>query len=311
MTVLTATAPGKVNLCLYVARPRRRDGLHPVVTVMQSLTLADELRLEAAGAGVEADEVICPGVEGPNLAGRALAAYREATGWDAPPQRLTIVKRVPVAAGMGGGSADAAAALRLAAHAAGRPAERLLYRLARSLGSDVPSQLVPGRTLATGVGDQVRALSAPMSRLGYVVVPQDVPLTAAEVYREADRLGSPRSRLELGDLNVLVHTATRAGLLPADLLLNDLEAAARSLCPAIGPALEALRAAGADRALVTGSGPTAVGLFTGPDGRARAREAAAALRDTYPLALAAEAAGPDAARVTEAPVGGVRDNGGA
>ena len=98
---LFARAPGKVNLCLYVGTPRE-DGLHPLVSVVQALSLADEVTLEP-GSG-DADEVVCPGVEGPNLAGRALALFREATGWDAPPQRLTIDKRVPVAAGMGGGS---------------------------------------------------------------------------------------------------------------------------------------------------------------------------------------------------------------
>src|SRR3954463_12370382 len=109
---LPAPAPAKVNLCLYVGTPRE-DGLHPLVSVVQALSLADELTLEP-GAGPE-DEVVCPGVDGPNLAGRALRLFREHPRWDGPPQRLTIEKRVPVAAGMGGGSSDAAATLRLAA----------------------------------------------------------------------------------------------------------------------------------------------------------------------------------------------------
>ena len=134
---LRARAPGKVNLCLFVGEPRE-DGLHPLVSVVQALSLADELTLEP-GAG-DADEVVCPGVEGPNLAARALALFREATGWDAPPQRLTIDKRIPVAAGMGGGSSDAAATLRLAAHAAGRPVPA---ELAPRLGADVASLAAP------------------------------------------------------------------------------------------------------------------------------------------------------------------------
>ena len=142
---LRCLAPGKVNLSLYVGAPRA-DGLHPLVSVVQPVSLADELTLEPAGAGATADEVVCPGVEGDNLAGAALAAFRTATGWDAPPQRLTIAKRVPVAAGMGGGSGDAAAALRLAAHAAGGADHALLLRLAAALGGDVPSQVAPGRT---------------------------------------------------------------------------------------------------------------------------------------------------------------------
>jgi len=106
--VLTTRAPGKVNLCLLVGAPRP-DGLHPLVSVVQPVDLADTLTLEP---GEDADVVICPGVEGENLALRALGEFRAATGWDAPPQRLTIDKRLPVAAGMAGGSSDAAAALR-------------------------------------------------------------------------------------------------------------------------------------------------------------------------------------------------------
>ncbi|CAA9473688.1 MAG: 4-diphosphocytidyl-2-C-methyl-D-erythritol kinase [uncultured Solirubrobacteraceae bacterium] len=120
MTGWRGRAPGKVNECLFVGRPRE-DGLHPLVSVIQPLSLADEVVLGPATAPVGDDEVVCPGVEGPNLAARALAAYRAASGWRGPAQRLVIDKRVPVAAGMGGGSADAAAALRLLAMVAGRP----------------------------------------------------------------------------------------------------------------------------------------------------------------------------------------------
>ena len=84
-------------------------------------------------------------VAGRNLAADALSAFRAATRWDAPAQRLTIDKRIPVAAGMGGGSADAAATLRLAARAAGVDDDALLLRLAAQLGADVPAQVRPGR----------------------------------------------------------------------------------------------------------------------------------------------------------------------
>ena len=155
---LTALAPGKVNLSLYVGAPRE-DGLHPLKSVVQSVSLADELTLEPIPG--EHDEVVCQGVDGPNLAAAALKAFREATGWDGPAQRLTIRKRVPVAAGMGGGSGDAAAALRLAAHAAGGADPALLMRLAAGLGADVSSQVVPGRTLMTGAGEHVTPLRRP------------------------------------------------------------------------------------------------------------------------------------------------------
>ena len=258
---LRCLAPGKVNLTLYVGAPRA-DGMHPLVSVVQPVSLADELTLEPSPVGASADEVVCPGVEGDNLAGAALAAFREATGWDAPPQRLTIAKRVPVAAGMGGGSGDAAAALRLAAHAAGVDDLELLLALAARLGGDVPSQVAPGRTLMTGAGEQVRAL-APSGTLALVILPSEHGLSTPAVYREFDRLGAQRTPEELTRLEAL------GGDAPVH---NDLQDAARSLCPPIDDALAAVAATGPEHSLVSGSGPTVFGLYGDAD---RARAAAA------------------------------------
>ncbi|MGZ4173714.1 MAG: GHMP family kinase ATP-binding protein, partial [Solirubrobacteraceae bacterium] len=105
-TRLIARAPGKVNLSLLLGEPRP-DGRHELVTLLESVSLADELTLSAE-PGLGEDVVECAGVDGPNLAATALGALRT-LGWDAPPSKLEIHKRVPVAAGMGGGSADAAA----------------------------------------------------------------------------------------------------------------------------------------------------------------------------------------------------------
>jgi 4-diphosphocytidyl-2-C-methyl-D-erythritol kinase len=324
---LRALAPGKTNLCLFLG-PMRADGLHELVSVIEPLSLADELTLEplpggalvaaAPGAGdmgcaAGEDEVVCAGVEGPNLAGEALAAFRAASGWEGPPLRLTIAKRVPVAAGMGGGSGDAAAALRLVAHAAGRAAgDPLLAQLAPRLGADVPSQVAPGPVLVGGVGEDVRPL-APLPPHGVLVLPSPHALATPDVFREADRLGLGRSAGELAERRAqLLAALALAGEVPpagasagappstvgsppagphpplaAELLVNDLEPAARSLCPSIEDALAAARAAGADDALVSGSGPTVVGLFHGPDGPARAEAAAAELRARFPGASAA------------------------
>jgi 4-diphosphocytidyl-2-C-methyl-D-erythritol kinase len=296
VSALRTLAPGKVNLCLYVGE-LRPDGLHPLVSVVQPLSLADELLLEPAPPGSAGDEVICAGVDGRNLAASALAAYRVASGWDAPPQRLTIAKHVPVAAGMGGGSGDAAAALRLAAHAAGRPEDPLLAELAAALGSDVPAQLALRRCLMTGAGERVEPLPALPPGLGVLVVPVDAALSTADVYRTADRMGVPRSAEELAELEGTVRAAALAGPLPRALLVNDLEPAARELCPAIEPVLAAVAAAGADHAMVTGSGPTVIGVFEGADGGERAQAAARALRERHPRAVAAAPAGTEAARV--------------
>jgi 4-diphosphocytidyl-2-C-methyl-D-erythritol kinase len=299
VTALRTLAPGKVNLCLFVGTPRG-DGLHPLVSIVQPVTLADELRLEPAPPGANADEVVCEGVEGENLAARALAAYRAASGWGGSPQRLTISKRVPVAAGMGGGSGDAAAALRLAAHAAGRPGDPLVADLAPALGADVAAQVVPGRALVTGAGEHVEMMPAPEDG-GLLLLPSDARLSTPAVYREADRLGTPRPQAELDALAAEVRAAAATGAaLPAALAVNDLEPAARALCPAVDAALEAARAAGADHVMVSGSGPTVFGVFAGPGGAGRAEAAAAALRAAHPRAVAVAPAGPGLGAVVPA-----------
>ncbi len=288
MTRLRCLAPGKVNLCLFIGRARA-DGYHPLVSLVQPVSLADELALEPARG--DADEVVCPGVEGENLAARALAAFRDATGWDGAPVRIAIAKRVPVAAGMGGGSADAAAALRLVAAAAGVGKAAELRRIALALGADVPSQLAPERCLMTGIGEGVRPLGDP-SPFGLVLVPSAHALPTPEVYAEFDRLALGRDHDELDRLSGQVPGAARdSSLLAERLLHNDLEAPARSLCPPIGDALADVRASGAVRAMVSGSGPTVFGLFPGAEGVSHAQAAAVALRRRHPHAVAATPVG--------------------
>ncbi len=258
-------APAKLNLCLYLG-PRRADGLHELCSLFEPLALADLITVEEA----ERDAVVCPGVEGENLAARALAALRDA-GWARPPLRIEIEKRTPVAAGLGGGSADAAAVLRLAA---GEVAE--LERIAARLGADVPSQLTPALALVEGAGERVERLPDPAPH-AVVLLPGGGGLSTAEVFAAADRLGLGRPAAELEQLAGRLRAAAGAGASPLahpELLVNDLEPAARSLRPEIGAALDALREAGAAHALLTGSGPTAFGLFAD---LGAARAAAAAL----------------------------------
>ncbi len=250
-------APAKVNLCLCLG-PLREDGRHELVSLMQSITLCDELEMLDG----ERDEIVCPDVAGPNLVAETLAAFRQRTGWDGPPQRLEIVKRIPIAAGMGGGSGDAAAALRLLARRSGHREIALLHELAAQLGSDVPSQLRPGRTLVCGGGELLRPLADP-GDLGVLVRPSRATHATAAVYAEADRMELARSARELAALD------------PQALLgVNDLQAAALSLEPSIAAALDQAREQGARHALVCGSGPTVVGIF---DDFTTAAAAAAAL----------------------------------
>jgi 4-diphosphocytidyl-2-C-methyl-D-erythritol kinase len=164
-------------------------------------------------------------------------------------------------------------------------------RLAAGLGADVPAQVRPGRVLATGAGEEVRPLPAGPP-LGLLVLPAPEPLSTAAVYREADRLGLARDADDLAARRAAVEDALRdCADLPAGLLVNDLEPAARALAPAIDAARAEATGAGADHVMVAGSGPTVVGLFAGVDGPERARRAAARLARRLPAALACEAVG--------------------
>jgi len=260
-------APAKLNLCLYLG-PHRPDGLHELCSLFEPLALAD--LIEVSEAKGDEDEVVCPGVEGENLAAAALMALRE-RGWEREPLRVEIRKRIPVAAGLGGGSADAAAILRLAAGEVDDP-----LALAAELGADVPSQLRPAPALVCGAGERVEPQPEPAEHAA-LLLPGGGGLSTAAVFAEADRLGLGRDAEELDRLAGGLREAAGAGASPLsypELLVNDLEPAARSLRPDIGEALELLREAGAPVVLLSGSGPTAVGLFAG---EAAAREAATAI----------------------------------
>jgi 4-diphosphocytidyl-2-C-methyl-D-erythritol kinase len=267
-------APAKLNLGLYLGKPRE-DGLHELCSLFEPLALADILRITEA----ERDEVICPGVEGDNLAARALRALRE-RGWDAPPLRIEIEKRTPVAAGLGGGSADAAAVLRLATDgnlASVRSNPRIaresanapvpvadLLTVAAELGADVPSQLRPALALVRGAGERVEPLPAPAEHAA-LLLPSGGGLSTKDVFDEADRLGLGRDESEVEEIAPRLRAAAGAGASPlayVDLIVNDLEPAAVSLRPDIGVALEALRTTGAPAVFLSGSGPTAVALFS-------------------------------------------------
>lgn len=282
-------AHAKVNLVLRVGAPRE-DGMHPLCSLLAALELADEVVVtplaghgaaaaaeggQAAGDLDVADEVVCPGVEGDNLAGAAAAAFRAAApAAELPPLRIEIQKRIPVAAGLAGGSADAAAVLRAANELAGSPlSPDELRDVAAGLGSDVPSQVEPAHAIVSGIGEQVERVDLPPMTL--VLVPQDEGLSTAAVYGELDRLrdgaaGSPSLAVgpaDAGPADRLANDPLRR-LAASSLeqvaagLANDLEPAALSLRPELADPIAALRDAGALAAQVTGSGPTTFGLFS-------------------------------------------------
>ncbi|CAB4347474.1 unannotated protein [freshwater metagenome] len=285
MSALRELAPAKINLGLTLG-PVRDDGRHRLVTVMQPVALCDSLELLPAELGNSGDQTFCPGVEGENLVDRAVAGFRSASGWRGAPVRIEIIKKIPVAAGMAGGSADAGAALRLLSRVSGIADQEMLMSVARELGADVPGQLRPRRYLASGAGEELRALpeAAPF---GILIVPSDHGLSTADVFAEADRLSLPRSVAELESRQAELVGALAAGapFAPPELLVNDLEPAAVSLAPELAWTLDEVRGAGAHDALVCGSGPTVIGLFGDLDG---ARGAALALSGRTPAPFAVE-----------------------
>jgi 4-diphosphocytidyl-2-C-methyl-D-erythritol kinase len=266
-------AYAKLNLVLQVGRPRS-DGMHPLCSIFASVDLADAVHAEPAAA----DRVDCAGVDDPNIAAVALAAFRRRIP-ATPPIAVTIEKRIPVAAGLGGGSADAAAVLRAANRIAGHPLRGdELRALAAGLGSDAPSQVDPGHALVSGVGEIVERIELPS--LAAVLVPQEEGLATRDVYAELDRSSGGRDRLDPAPLRALAGQDGAARLTAA--LENDLQPAALALRPDLHGVLDALRRAGAPGPLVSGSGPTCFGLF---EKRSAADAAAAAIPGALVVAL--------------------------
>ncbi|MGK2878473.1 MAG: 4-(cytidine 5'-diphospho)-2-C-methyl-D-erythritol kinase [Solirubrobacterales bacterium] len=285
MSELRVEAPGKLNLCLYLG-PTRPDGLHEIASLFESVSLSDTLTLRPFD-GLH-DRVICDTVEGENLAQRALRAAREAGLLEGPPVEVTIEKRIPVAAGMGGGSADAAAVLRLAGKLSNRPPKDY-ERVAFALGADVPSQLVPGAALVHGAGERVAAIQpeclAGAASRAYVIIEQQQGLSTGEVFIQSDRALLPEPEIVQREEALLekISAGVDLGQLCA-LVENALEPAIVALRPELAHLPGELKQHGALAAAFTGSGPTSFGIF---DGHRAAEDAALELIAAGHLAHAA------------------------
>jgi 4-diphosphocytidyl-2-C-methyl-D-erythritol kinase len=260
--VIRELAPAKVNLVLRIG-PRQPNGLHEVASLFASLDLADEVELEPASE----DSVECEGVDGPNLASAAVERLRQYAP-SLPPLRVRITKRIPVAAGLAGGSADAAAVMRAANSFHEVPFDDdQLREIAAPLGSDVPSQIVPAHSVVTGTGESVIRVELP--EMHVVLVPSANGLATAEVFRAFDEIQLARERMDAADLHAL---AREPIVTIAARLENDLQQATLKLRPELAEAIEQLLRAGALGAQVSGSGPTVFGLF--PDAHAAAEASA-------------------------------------
>jgi 4-diphosphocytidyl-2-C-methyl-D-erythritol kinase len=245
-------APAKINLALVVG-PVRADGKHEVRTVYQRVSLSDRIHVEpASSTSIE-------GFRDDTLVRDALSALDGSRGW-----RVTIEKRIPVAAGLGGGSSDAATALRLANAQLDEPLDdRRLHGVASGLGADVPFFLVDGPQLGAGVGTELAPLDLPQDFAVLLVVPRDVRKTStADVYAAFDARGGAEG---FEDRAAALRSSLARVRRPRDLAelpANDLAAS---------PLAERLRDLGAFRADVSGAGPAVYGLFHDRAGARAAR----------------------------------------
>ena len=259
---VTARAHGKINLHLGVGDPGP-DGYHALVTVFEALgtpetvtvALAVEDSVEVTGrrasSSIPLDEK--------NLALAAVIAFRERTGW-AGNVAITIDKQVPVAGGMGGGSADAAAALVAVAKLAGFEDRAVLEEIAAALGADVPFALRGGIALGRGRGDDLTPVLSQGTH-HWVLATSTGMLPTADVYRRVDELreqeaaGGEAARLA-EPTEVLAALASGDVEALAANVHNDMTDAAVSLLPDIAHVMDEGRRAGAHAVLLSGSGPT-------------------------------------------------------
>jgi 4-diphosphocytidyl-2-C-methyl-D-erythritol kinase len=275
----TVRAPAKVNLQLSVGPPRP-DGYHDLVSVFHAVSLFDEVSVSKASRtsvgvlGEGASSV--PDGQG-NLAVRAVAALAKATGrrgTTATAVRIEIRKRIPVAAGLAGGSADAAATL-VACNELWQTGLSVseLSELGASLGSDVPFALLGGTAVGLGRGDKLtRALVT--GSYHWVLAFGASGLATPDVYAACDRLRAARAGGDVGaasvplpELDARLMAALRSGdpVAVGPLLSNDLQPAALSLQPLLRRALAAGKDHGALGAIVSGSGPTCAFLAKDAD----------------------------------------------
>jgi 4-diphosphocytidyl-2-C-methyl-D-erythritol kinase len=296
VTGITVRVPAKLNLQLAVGPPRA-DGYHELVTVFHAVSLYDEVRIEPAGrdgvtvTGEGADRV--PAGQD-NLALRAVAALRAAVRDRGPGPgsvHVTIAKRIPVAAGLAGGSADAAAALVACNElwATGLSPQRL-GGIGATVGSDVAFALLGGTAVGRGRGEQLTPALAPATQYHWVLAFADGQLSTPAVYAALDRLRGTTAPAEPG-LDAALMSALRSGdaALVGQRLSNDLQPAAVSLFPALRKTLTAGLELGALGALVAGSGPTCVFLAANAE---RALELAVSLSGAGVCRSVARASGP-------------------
>lgn len=259
MDEVRAVGRAKVNLFLRVLG-KRDDGFHEIESVMQTVELVDELSMKRApstSVSFEVEAALSGSVpSSPDLVEKAIGIFKENVGGTQAAQ-VHVTKRIPIGAGLGGGSADAAAALKgMAALSGADVPESLLMEFAAQVGSDVPFALVGGTAHARGRGEVLSPLEAP--EMWWVLVMPGFEISTAQAYEDYDasspNLAGPAdeliSALRSGDIRTV-----------GQLLSNDLETVAMKPHPELGEIKSQLLAAGALGVVMTGSGPTIAGLW--------------------------------------------------
>ena len=250
---MTVEAPAKVNLTLEVFA-ERSDGYHALRSVVLPVSLADALEVEAADDGVIASDT----GYADDLCVKAAKVLRAASGNGRLGARIAVTKRIPAGGGLGGGSADAAATLVALDRLWGLSLGRVrLAALAAEVGSDVPALVTGGPVVMEGRGELVTPVKGMAGGLSLVIAHPEVFCSTAEVYRRcvARAAGGPSPT---DAMVAALASGDRRGLVAA--LANDLQAPAVSLHPEIAAALDALREAGAEAAMMSGSGSCVFGL---------------------------------------------------
>jgi 4-diphosphocytidyl-2-C-methyl-D-erythritol kinase len=266
---VVATAPGKINIFFKVGA-LKNDGYHDVLSVYQALDLretvsvasAQDWRVEVSGE-ISAEQIAAVPTGEDNLVVRAAKSIAQLAGLENPhPINFEIIKNVPVAGGMGGGSADAAAALLAVNELWCTQVDyQALLNSAAELGADIPFALLGGTAIGVGKGDELETIDG-VQKLHWVLVPMDAGLSTPRVYAKLDEIRTSRgedpekvvtpikpreliSALQVGDAREV-----------AKHLHNDLQEAAVALMPELSVTMQAGLAAGALAAMVSGSGPT-------------------------------------------------------
>lgn len=285
MRTMTQAAPAKINLALEI-RDRRPDGYHNLCSVMQTVSLCDAVTVEERQSGfalhVDGEPLA---VAGKSLEQRAAEAFFQALGRPVPGLAVTLEKRTPAYAGLGGGSADVAALLRVlrAWYCPELPGERL-EEIGLAVGSDMPFCVRGGTALAEGRGEILTDLP-PLPRCWFVLCKPDFGIPTPELFARADAqpvrcrpdIAGMRRALEQGDLDGV-----------AARLCNGFEALLPPEYHAVFRIRDRLRELGALNAAMSGSGPTVFGMFRE---REAAENAATSLRREYAQTYLAEPVG--------------------